>query len=318
MTRTTSKQACVFGGTGFIGRQIVRLLAKDGYTVKVVTRVPAAAYFLKTAGQVGQIVPVSFDSGDEEGLREAVRGCSVAVNCVGILYEKKRGDFAHIHTEFPRRLAKACRSEGVERLIHISALGCNDSDSIYGKTKYAGERAVLENFTKATILRPSVVFGPEDNFFNMFARLSVVLPALPLIGGGHTRFQPVYVCDVAESVMAALHSEETMGKVYALGGPEILTFRQIYEKMFSYTGRRRCLVTVPWSIAYAQGAILGLLPTPVLTSDQVSSLKTDTIVGPGELSLRDLGINPTALDSILPTYLSRYRAGGRFAAKKRP
>ena len=316
--RTDSyKMACVFGGTGFIGRQIVRELARAGYTVKVATRVPEKAFFLKPYGNVGQIVPFFCRSSDENAIRAAVQGCEVVVNCVGILFEKGKSTFTKIHTELPRSIAKACAAEKVGRLIHISALGCDESHSKYGKSKLNGELAVHENFASATILRPSVVFGVEDDFFNMFGRLATVLPALPLIGGGHTKFQPVYVGDIADAVMKAIAMPKTAGQTYELGGADILTFRQIYERLFAETGRKRLLISLPWGVAKLQGCVMGLLPKPPLTSDQVESLKTDNVVAHGAKSLADLGIAPTSLDVVLPTYLARFKPGGRFGDKKR-
>ncbi len=314
---TTYKQACIFGGTGFIGRQIVRELARQGYTIKVATRAPERAYFLRTAGNVGQIVPFACNYAEEADIRAAVRGCDVVINCVGILYEKGRSSFTRIHTELPRAIAKACAAEKVSRFIHISALGCDEAHSKYAKSKRNGELAVLENYPAAAILRPGVVFGAEDGFFNMFAKMSVVLPALPLIGGGATKFQPVYVGDVADAVIAVLKNPASAGQVYELGGPEILNFRQIFERLFQQTGRKKILVNLPWGIAKIQGSILGLLPAPPLTADQVESLKTDTVVAPDAASFKDLGIVPTGMDVILPTYLARYRPGGRFGDKKR-
>ena len=313
----TAKQACVFGGTGFIGRQIVRALARDGYIVKIATRVPERAYFLRTAGQPGQIVPVACSPFSETDVRAAVRGCGVVVNCVGILFERGKNSFPKIHTELPRAIAKACNAEKVERLIHISAMACDLNHSKYGKSKHNGELAVFENFAAATILRPSVVFGAEDNFFNMFAKLSIVAPALPLIGGGTTKFSPVFVGDIADAVMAALDRDESKGKIYDLGGPETLSFRQIYERLFAHTGRARMLVPVPFGIAKVKAAFLSLMPSPLLTADQVESLKTDNIPGDDTGKLVDLGIRPTPMDTVLPTYLSRFRPGGRFGDKKR-
>lgn len=311
------KQACILGGTGFIGTQITRELVKLGYIVRVATRTPEKAYFLKTCGSVGQVVPVFCDYADDATLEKAIKGCNVVINCIGILYEKRNGDFAKTHTELPRRIAKVCKTLLVERLIHISALGCDSALSLYGRSKMAGEQAILENFHSATILRPSVVFGAGDNFFNMFAKLSVVLPFLPLIGGGKTKFQPVYVGDIVDAVCACLKSKDTMGKIYELGGPEILTFKEIYQKLFSQTGRKKMLVTLPWGIAKIQGTLMGMLPSPILTADQVLSLKTDTIVGSNSLTFKELGLVPTSMDTILPSYLFRYKPGGRFGDKKR-
>ncbi len=317
MTTQNYKLACIFGGSGFVGRQIVRELARLGYTIKVASRTPERAYFLRTAGTVGQIVPVACDYQDDSSIRAAVRGCELVVNCVGILYEKNNNSFAAIHTELPRAIAKACRVEDVRRFIHFSALGCDHAASKYGKSKYAGERTVLENFPRATILRPATIFGAEDNFFNLFARLSVVLPVLPLIGGGDTKFQPVYVGDVADAVIITARHDDCSGKTYELGGPDILTFRQLYARIFKETSRPRPLMPLPWGLAKLQGAILGLFPTPILTVDQVETLKSDSVVGLSALTLRDLGISATSMDVILPGYLARYRPGGRFGDKKR-
>jgi NADH dehydrogenase len=317
MTTTAYKQACIFGGTGFIGRQIVRLLAKQGYTIKVAARAPERAYFLRTAGNVGQIVPFACDYGDDAAIREAVRGCSVVVNCIGIAFEKGGNGFTRIHTELPRAIAKACAAEQVSRLVHLSALGCDQACSKYAKSKRNGEMAVLENYPRATILRPSVVFGVEDNFFNMLARMAVLLPALPLIGGGGTKFQPVYVGDIAEAVSAALETDRSAGLLYELGGPETISLRGIYERVFRETERKKMLVPLPWGLASLQGKMLGLMPRPLLTADQVETLKADSVVS-GELpGFAELGLVPTGMDAILPTYLSRYRPGGRFGDKKR-
>lgn len=309
--------ACVFGGTGFIGRQIVRALADEGYTVKVATRVPERAYFLKPYGNVGQIVPFACSSDEEASIRAAVKGCDVVVNCVGILYEKGKSTFTKIHTELPRLIAKDCAAEKVLRFVHISALGCHESNSKYGKSKLNGELAVYENFPKATVLRPSVVFGAEDTFFNRFGRLAEIVPALPLVGGGYTKFQPVYVGDVAAAALKACKKEECEGQTYELAGPETLSFRQIYQRLFQETGRKRTLISLPWGIAKIQGCVLGILPNPPLTADQVENLKTDNVVSADAKTFLDLDITPTALDVILPTYLARFKPGGRFGDKKR-
>lgn len=317
MVTQNYKQACIFGATGFIGRQISRELAKKGYIIKAATRVPERAFFLKTCGNVGQIVPYGCTYSDEASLNDAIKGCDLVVNCVGILYEKGKDTFAATHTELPRAIAKACKTQGVARFIHISALGCDHTESKYGKSKYAGEQAILENFPAATILRPSLVFGAEDSFFNMFASMSVILPVLPLIGGGHTKFQPVYVGDVADAAIRCAGDDSTSGHTYELGGPEILTFRQIYERLFEQTGRKKMLVSLPWGFAQCQGRLLSLLPHPPLTADQVLSLKTDNTVSREARTFKDLNLQPTAMDAVLPSYLSRYRPGGRFGDKKR-
>ncbi len=314
------KTATIFGGTGFIGAQIVRNLAKQGYIVKIATRVPEHAYFLKPCGSVGQIVPVFCDYRDSSSIKQAVKKSDIVVNCIGILYEKKKSSFKTAHIKIPRNIAQACKSQNVKRFVHISSLGVHGS-SKYGKTKLEGETEIMKEFPEATILRPSIVFGPQDNFFNMFAEMARYTPFLPLIGGGHTKFQPVYVGDVADCVMAALTIDKSnennpCGKIYELGGPQTVTFRQIYALLFKYTGRSRTLITLPWGIAKIKAAFMTLLPNPLLTPDQVESLKTDSIVSENALTIDDLGLQATGMAQILPFYLERFRPGGKFAEKK--
>jgi NADH dehydrogenase len=316
------KTATIFGGTGFIGRQIVRELARQGYTIKVATRVPESVFALKTCGAVGQVVPFHTNYRDAASIIAAVRGAQVVVNCVGILRERRRGDFQRVHADLPGMIAQACAAEGVERLIHISALASERGTSRYARTKAAGEIAVRRHFPAATIMRPSVVFGPDDNFFNMFAEMARYIPALPLIGGGKTKFQPVYVGDVADAVVAAcvrppIGDHDPRGKTYELGGPEVIDMREIYERVFIYTRRTRKTVKLPWGVAKMQAGLMGILPAPPLTPDQVESLKTDNLVMPGALTLADLGIGATGMGLILPGYLSTYAPGGKFGDKKR-
>ncbi len=310
-----AKIATVFGGTGFVGRQVVRGLAKKGYTVKVASRVPESAFFLRTAGVVGQIVPFACDYKNPASILDAVRGAEIVVNCIGILYERRKGDFKRVQAELPGTIANACASEGVKRFIHISIPNIEQDNSQYAKTKLEGERAVQAAFPAVTILRPSVIFGADDNFFNKFAKLARIMPVLPLIGGGKTKFQPVYVGDVADAVIAAAHNPAAAGRIFELAGPETLTFKEIYEMLFRYTGRSRPLVNLPWGVAKVQACFMAMLPSPLLTPDQVESLKTDYVIANDALTLEDLGITPTSPETILPTYLETYRPGGRFAGK---
>lgn len=310
-----NKIVTVFGGTGFVGRQIVKDLARQGVTVKVATRFPESAYFLKPCGAVGQIVPVACDYSDPVSVTEVVHGSDMVVNCIGILYQRgRRSRFQRAHVDIPNMIARACFDGLVKRFVHISALGCDKGTSKYAKSKYAGEKAVLENFPGATILRPSVIFGEDDSFFNMFAELSRYLPFLPLIGGGRTKFQPVYVGDVAECAVKALlePTEKFCGKIYELGGPEIVDFKEVYDLLFEHTGRRCALVPLPFFVAKCEAVFLSLLPKPLLTPDQVESLKKDNIVQPGQRGIDAFGVTAKSMDLILPTYLKRYRAGGRF------
>lgn len=309
------KTACVFGGTGFVGTQVVRELAKRDYIVKVATRVPERAYFLKPCGAVGQVVPVPCNYSDEASINEAIQGCDIVVNCIGVLFEKGSQTFQKAHVDIPAAIAKACHKNKVQGFVHISALAVERGTSQYAKSKFEGEQAVQKAFPKATILRPSVIFGEDDEFFNMFAGMAKILPALPLIGGGETKFQPVFVGDVADAVIASFEQESAQGQIYELGGSEILSFEEIYHKLFEYTGQKPFLVPLPYGLAKFQAFFMGVLPKPPLTRDQVESLKTDNVMNEDAFTLADLDIAPTALDLILPTYLTRYRRGGRFGDK---
>lgn len=318
---TKRKIVTIFGGTGFIGRHVVKRLAAEGYTIKVATRIPEQANYLKTCGAVGQVVPVLCDYQDKDSLRRMISGCDFVVNCIGILFQKRNNKFRRLHEELPTQIAALCSEESVGRFVHISALGADQGKSRYAASKLAGERMIMGVCPWATILRPSVVFGPEDNFFNMFARMARIVPVLPLIGGGKTKFQPVYVGDVANAVMAALlmpavGEADPRGKIYELGGPEIVSFREVYELLFQYTGRRRPLVPLPFFVAKIDAAFLSLMPTPLLTPDQVESLKTDNLVSRSSLTMAALGLTSTGMGMILPGYLETYKSGGRFADKK--
>lgn len=316
------KTATVFGGTGFVGRYVVARLARAGAIVRVVTRHPSAAYFLRTSGTVGQIVPILSQYKTAEEIDRDVAGSDVVVNCLGILFEKRKSTFDHVHREIPQWIAQACTRHNVKRFITLSSLGAGLAKSDYAKSKYDGEQAVLAAYPTASILRPSVIFGPEDNFFNKFAALAQYAPAIPLIHGGNTKFQPVYVGDVASAVIETLTRPDTgpqspFGKVYELGGPQILTFRELLEQLFAQTGRKRMMVSLPTPLARVKATFLGLLPVPPLTNDQITGLQTDSVVSQNARMLQDIGITPTALGTILPTYLDRFRPGGRFANKKR-
>lgn len=310
------KTATVFGGTGFVGTQIVRELAARGLRVKVATRVPERAYFLKPCGAVGQIVAVQCNYDDPQSIAAAVAGSDIVVNCIGVLYERGGQTFQKAHVDVPVRIAKAASKAGVERFVHISALGVDAGTSKYAQSKLDGEKGVFANYKNAVILRPSIIFGEDDDFFNKFAAMSKILPVLPLIGGGETKFQPVFVGDVADAVMAAIDQPEAQGKVYALGGPEVLSFKELFERMFAYTKRPVYLMPMSFGLAKFQAVFLSLLPVPLLTRDQVESLKTDNMVPEDLPGLADLGVNATALDVVLPRYLIRYRPGGRFADVK--
>ncbi len=314
----TQHRIAILGGGGFIGRYVVKRLAERGDVLTVGGRNAANAKFLKLKGDVGQVGLVNVSIDDESLLPAFVAGSDAVVNLVGILHESGAQRFEIAHHVAPARLARLAREAGAERFVHISAIGADlRSASAYARTKAAGEEAVHDAFPTATILRPSIVFGPEDQFFNRFAEMAMMSPVLPLIGGGETRFQPVYVGDVADAVMAALDLPAAPGRTYELGGPEVLSFRELMELTLREIHRRRALVSLPFGLAALEAAFLEWLPKPLLTRDQVRLLQRDNVVAAGAQGLADLGINATALELVLPTYLDRFRRGGRWRAAER-
>ena len=302
--------ATVFGGSGFIGRYVVRRLARAGKTVRVAVRNTERALFLKTAGSIGQIVPLHAPVTDTAAVHRAVEGADWVVNLVGELTESRAASFQAIHVDAAARIASAAGAAGVQRLVHISAIGADPaSDSRYAATKGEGENAVRTAFPGATILRPSIVFGPEDNFFNRFAGMTRMLPFMPVIEGA-TRMQPVYAGDVASAVLAALQSDAAVGKTYELGGPKVWLFVDLLAYILKVTERSVPLVNMPVSLVRLQACLLEILPGKLLTRDQLKMLAHDNVVASDALTLSDLGISPTAVEQIVPDYLRRFRAGG--------
>lgn len=316
----------VFGGSGFVGRHVVERLAAAGARIRVAVRHPNLALFLKPMGEVGQIQIVQANIRDDDSVGRAVADARAVINLVGILCQGGRQRFDTIHAEGAGRIAHAAAQAGVRTLVHVSAIGADTkSDSRYALTKARGEVAVREAFAGATILRPSVVFGPGDDFLNRFALLTRLSPVLPLIGGlpllrpgGLTRFQPVYVGDVATAAVTALGDGALAGRTFELGGPKIYTLRELYEIVLAATGRRRILMPIPFAAAKVQGWFLErifamLSPDPPLTVDQVRLLSHDNVVAEGVATLADLGVTPTPLETIVPAYLWRHRRGGQFS-----
>src|SRR5216684_26903 len=310
-------RAAILGGNGFIGRYVVKRLAERGDVLTVGGRRAASAKFLKLKGDVGQVGLVNMAIDDEALLPAFVANNDAVVNLVGILHESGGQLFDRVHHVGPAHLARLAREAGVARFVHISAIGADlRSSSAYARTKAAGEEAVRDAFPTATILRPSIVFGPEDQFFNRFAALAMISPALPLIGGGETRFQPVYVGDVADAVIRCIDDSTTAGRTYELGGPKTYTFRALIELLLAEIRRKRLLIDVPFGLASLQARLMSILPNPPVTPDQVEMLKCDNIVSSGMLSLATLGITPTAVEAILPSYLDRFRRGGWYARER--
>lgn len=324
----------VFGGSGFLGRHLVQRLAAAGALVRVAVRDVEAANFLKVLGDVGQIVPWPADITDPAQVATALDGASEAVNLVGILYERGRRTFERIHVDGAANVAGAAKAAGVNSLVQVSAIGADAaSESQYARTKATGEAAVRAAFPAATILRPSVVFGPEDNFFNLFAGLARLSPVLPvfgcptvpkvklfpegglfevdLYGSGGTRFQPVYVGDVADAIVKALTTPACRSKTYELGGPVVYSFKELMDLLLAEVGRKRFLLPLPFAIASFEAFFLELWPKPLLTRDQVTLLKRDNVVAEGALGFKDLGLAPKAAEAIVPTYLHRFRPPSR-------
>lgn len=298
----------VVGGSGFVGRHVVKALCNAGYVVNVLCRDTIAAAHLKTAGNVGQVVLQHADITRPETLAGKMAGSVAVVNLVSTLYSRGRQSFEALNVRGAKAVAEEAARVGASRLIHISALGVERSgDTRYGATKRAGEHEVKHTFPLATILQPSLIFGHGDGFFDRFSRMSLLAPALPLVGGGSTLFQPVYVEDVAQAVVAALKQPHTIGHTYALAGPRSYSFKQLLQMMMATTGRKRSLLPLPTSFASVMGFVCELLPfPPAITRDQVKMLKHDNVRVQGEQGFESLGMEPRALEPLLPEILARY------------
>ena len=308
----------LIGGSGFIGRHLVRRLAAQGYRIRVGVRRPEKAKFLQPLGDVGQIVPVQVNVRDDTTVLAAVSGAWGVVNLVGVLRNSGHQTFNEIHAGGPGRVGRLARMAGVERLVQMSALGASaESASHYAQSKAEGENALKSEFPSATIIRPSLVFGPEDQFFNRFAAMAALSPFLPLFGdsltgadAGTTKFQPVYVGDVAAAIAQCLADDATAGQTFELGGPRVYTFRELMELVLAYTGRRRLLMPVAFSVASVGAAVLEMMPQAPLTRDQLKLLRIDNVCD-GLPGLAELGVSPTPVEAVVPEFLARFRKGGR-------
>ncbi|WP_208348945.1 complex I NDUFA9 subunit family protein [Pseudaestuariivita rosea] len=315
-----SKLVTIYGGSGFVGRYIARRMAKEGWRVRVAVRKPNEAIFVKPYGVVGQVEPIFCNIRDDASVREVMQGADAVVNCVGILNETGKNTFDALQNEGAERIARIANELGVEKMLHVSAIGADrDSKSDYARTKALGEEAILRHMPNAVILRPSIVFGPEDGFFNRFASMAMMGPVLPVVGAA-TRFQPVYVDDVAKAGVIGLTGQVKSG-IYELGGPEILTFRELMQEMLGVIRRRRLIVNVPFWAArimafgfdMLQKISFGLFTNGMITRDQVKNLRKDNVVSEGAMTFADLGIVPTALEAVLPDYLWRFRPSGQYS-----
>ena len=318
-----SQLVTVFGGSGFVGRYIVRRMAKQGWRVKVAVRRPNDALFVKPYGVVGQVEPVFCNIRDDASVEKALKGADVVVNCVGILVELGKNRFQAVQSDGAERIARLAKKGGIYRFVQISAIGADaGSDSFYSVSKAMGEEAIRGQFPDAVILRPSVIFGPEDQFFNRFASMTRYSPFLPLIGAAIS-FQPAYVDDVAKAAELAVLGRVT-GGVYELGGPDITSFKSLMERMLSVIQRKRIILPIPLFLGKVMATVfdtiqsmsLGVLKNGVITRDQVKNLARDNIVSSNNKTFADLGIEPTSMDAVLPDYLWSYRPSGQFAAIK--
>ncbi|TCT03175.1 complex I NDUFA9 subunit family protein [Aquabacter spiritensis] len=312
----TDSLVTVFGGSGFLGRYVVRALAKRGYRIRVPVRRPDLAGFLQPLGYVGQIQVMQANVRFPASVLAAAAGSECVINLVGVLAPSGRQSFDAVHAFGAKAIAMAATEAGAG-LVHVSAIGADaESEVAYARTKGEGEAAARAAVPNATIVRPSIVFGPEDQFFNRFAALSRFTPALPLIGGGHTRFQPVFVGDVAAAIQRLVEGKGVPGATYELGGPEVRTFRELMELMLHEIGSKRLLVDLPFGVADFQARFLEMLPKPLLTRDQVAMLRSDNVVSEAAIAegrtLTGLGIAPASLASVLPSYLWRFRKAGQF------
>ena len=311
--QNNQKIIAIFGAGGFLGKHLMRQLTKLDYRVKVATRNPYLKGYLKPLGNPGQIELFKTNIFNPEDIKQVLKNCDLAINLVGILYETRKQKFNQVHVKFPYLLSNLCNEIGVKNLVHISALGVREGHiSKYMQSKLEGEKNIQKVFKPSVILRPSLVFGPEDKFFNAFASIAQFSPALPLIGGGKTKFSPIYVGDVAKAIVKTLKLENSKPKIYELGGPKNYSFKELMEILLEEIKKKRFLIPIPFSVAKLQSYFLQMMPNPLLTSDQVDMLKYNNIVSGEYPTLEDLGIRGKTIQSILPKYIYRFRTGGQF------
>jgi len=303
----------IFGAGGFLGKHLMRQLTKLDYRVKVATRNPYLKGYLKPLGNPGQIELFKTNIFNPEDVKQVLKNCDLAINLVGILHETRKQKFNQIHAQFPNLLSELCNELAVKKLVHVSALGVKEGHpSQYMQSKLQGEKNIQDTFKQSVILRPGIMFGPEDKFFNIFATLAQFSPALPLIGGGKTVFEPIYVGDVAQSIVKSLELNNLKPSIYELGGANY-SFKELMQILLSEINKKRFLIPIPWGMAKFQSYFLQMLPTPLLTPDQVTMLRYDNVVSGEYKTLKNLKIQPTTIQSILPKYIYRFRSGGEFS-----
>jgi len=311
--QNNQKIIAIFGAGGFLGKHLMRELTKLDYRVKVATRNPYLKGYLKPLGSPGQIELFKTNIFDQESVKQVLKNCDLAINLVGILYETRKQKFNQIHSQFPHLLSNLCNELGTKNLIHVSALGVRERHtSQYMQSKLQGEKNIQDNFKPSVILRPSVVFGPEDKFFNTFASIAQFSPVLPLIGGGKTKFVPIYVGDVAKAVVKTLDLNNSEPEIYELGGPKNYSFKELMEILLIEIKKKRFLIPIPFGMAKFQSYFLQMMSNPLLTPDQVEMLKHNNIVSGDYPTLKDLGVSGTPIHNILPKYIYRFRTGGQF------
>ena len=311
--QNNQKIIAIFGAGGFVGKHLMRLLTELDYRVKVATRNPFTKGYLKPLGNPGQIELFKTNIFNSDDIRRVLTNCDFAINLVGILHETRKQKFDKIHSQFPFLLSNLCKEVGIKNLVHLSALGVKDKhSSVYMQSKLKGEENIKDNFKPSVILRPSIVFGPEDKFFNTFASLAQFSPILPLVGGGKTKFAPIYVNDVAKAIVKSLELNNSETKIYELGGPKDYSFKELMEILLIEIKKKRLLINIPFNVAQFNSYFLQMMPNPLLTPDQVELLKYNNIVSGEHSTLKDLGITGTNIQNVLSKYIYRFRTGGQF------
>ena len=311
--QNNQKIIAIFGAGGFLGKYLMRQLTELDYRIKVATRNPYLKGYLKPLGNPGQIELFKTDIFNPESVKEVLKDCDIAINLVGILYETRKQKFMQVHAKFPQLLSNLCNESGIKNLVHVSALGVKENHaSKYMQSKLEGEKNIQNIFKSSIILRPSLVFGAEDKFFNTFASISQFSPFIPLIGGGKIKFSPIYVDDVAKAIVAVLKINNSVPKIYELGGPENYSFKELMEILLQNIKKKRFLLPIPFGLAKFQSYFFQMLPNPILTPDQVEMLKHNCIVTGKYHTLEDLGISGKTIENVLPKYIYRFRAGGQF------